>query len=137
MPALKYARLAIAGAIVALTGLFAGSASGQSSPSWTLDAARPYAGFEQLTLSDGNAHGLAAIPAKDGARPVRFVWILVEGADVRFRLDGDTTPPTASIGFPIKNGADMHLAIDDATMANLRFIRQTAATVNVWVLYFY
>lgn len=100
-------------------------------------AAHNFAGYERLTLSTGSAAALASIPAADGARPVRFAWIVVEGGDIRFRFDGSTTAPTAAIGIPIKNGGDLPLLIDATQLAKLRFIRQGSVSVDIWVSYFY
>src|SRR5438876_1085477 len=72
-------------------------------PVSAVPAARRFAGFERLTLGDGNAHPLAAIPAKDGVTGVEYCCVFIEGGDVRFRLEADVTPPTAAVGIPIKN----------------------------------
>lgn len=136
MRALKRALLAI-GASIAVAGLLMAPAMAQTGVVYSVPAARDFAGFEQLTLSDASAHALAAVPAKDGARPVRLAVVKVEGAAVRYRLDGSTTAPTASVGVPIADGGVETFTVSDTQLAKLRFIRQTASTVNIWVQYFY
>ncbi len=113
------------------------AAQSSSLPAQTVPAARRYAGFERLTLSSGSAAALASIPAKDGAQQVRYMVAFIEGGDVRFRLDGAGTLPTASVGVPIRDGGWMPFTIDADAMAQLRFIRTGSATVDVWVLYFW
>lgn len=136
-------RLLLRSAVLALVfalGMVVDQVAAQSSsafPAWTAPAARRYAGFERLSLTTATAAALASIPAKDGATGVRYMVAFVEGGDLRFRLDGAGTLPTASIGVPIRDGGWMPFTIDADTMAQLRFIRTGSATVDVWVLYFW
>ena len=91
------------------------------------------AGYEQLTLSTGAATALAAVPQPSSNRIfVTLAIITVEGNAVRFRDDG--TDPTAAIGMPIPIGGAYVYTGD---LSKLRFIRQSATSAVINVLYYY
>jgi len=58
--------------------------------------------------------------------------IQADGNDIRYRIDGSTTAPTAAVGVLLKNGTSMAFNMADAL--TLRFI-QVAATAVVNAIY--
>jgi hypothetical protein len=81
--------------------------------------ATDFLGYEQVTL--GAASTALTVPA--GA--VKAV-VAVETAAVRYRLDGATTAPTASVGMPVPAGSTVGLV---GALAAVRFIRVAAGAV--------
>lgn len=80
-------------------------------------------GYAQIALTNSAAVGLGTIPS--GAT---FAYIIVEGADARFRDDGAN--PTTAAGMPVYAGQE-YLFAGDLSVA--KFISQQAAgsTLNV------
>lgn len=87
-------------------------------------------GYEQLSLTDGSAHALAAIPSQTG-NPITLAVFCVETTAIRFRDDG--TAPTASVGMPVGVGGCWEYT---GNPANLSFIRQSASTATIDVMYY-
>ena len=79
-------------------------------------------GFEQITSLSSSA----ALTVPSGAT---IAVVQVEGMDVRWRPDGATTNPTASVGMLLPAGAER---VFDGGLASVRFIRVAAgAALNV------
>ena len=84
--------------------------------------------YESITVST-TAIGITESKMKRGANPCCTAFITLEGANIRFRLDG--TAPTTTEGHQLINGQNLTLASpsdirkflairDDATDATLR-----------------
>lgn len=81
-----------------------------------------FKGFQQIT----NVSSSTALTIPSGA--TRAV-IYVEGANVRYRIDGDTTAPTASVGMFLPNGSTTPFL---GSLSTTRFIQESAgAKLNV------
>jgi hypothetical protein len=66
----------------------------------------------------------------------RFAIIQAKGtASVKYRYDGATTAPTASVGITLPAGSELLIDIGQAGIAAMRFI-QSAATTVLDVSYF-
>src|SRR4051794_4588015 len=78
----------------------------------------------------GTAKALPSLPA-DATKAV----VCVEGGDVRWRPDGDTTAPTASEGMVLPAGSTTPFSYGNAALARLRFI-QVSAAAQIRVVYF-
>lgn len=79
--------------------------------------------FEKMTVSN-TAIAFANVPT-DAHKAI----VTVEGNDVRYRLDGDTSAPTATDGMPIAAGQTVAFV---GALARVRFIRKSAdATLQI------
>lgn len=76
-------------------------------------------GFEQITSLSSSA----ALTVPSGAT---IAVVQAEGMDVRWRPDGATTAPTASVGMLLPAGAER---VFDGGLASVRFIRVAAGAV--------
>lgn len=96
-----------------------------------IDGSREPAGYEQLVVSSLSVSP-SSFPASTENRPgATGVLIYVEASAVRFRDDG--TPPTSSVGMPLKADVPFFYTGDPS---KLKFIRQAGdAVVNF--LYYY
>ena len=86
-------------------------------------------GHEQLTVSS-TAVGFADIPTPEPTR----AHVAVEGADVRFRLDGATTAPTTSVGVIIRDGGAKTFVGNDV-LHNVKFIRDGSVDATLDIAY--
>lgn len=79
-------------------------------------------GFEQITALSSSA----ALTVPSGAT---IAVVQAEGVDVRWRPDGATTAPTASVGMLLPAGAER---VFDGGLSSVRFIQATSgAVINV------
>ena len=79
-------------------------------------------GFEQITALSSSA----ALTVPSGAT---IAVVQAEGVDVRWRPDGATTAPTASVGMLLPAGAER---VFDGGLSSVRFIQVTSgAVINV------
>lgn len=79
-------------------------------------------GFEQITSLSSSA----ALTVPSGAT---IAVVQAEGVDVRWRPDGATTAPTASVGMLLPAGAER---VFDGGLSSVRFIQATSgAVINV------
>lgn len=65
----------------------------------------------------------------------RYAIIQAKGAAVKYRYDGATTPPTATVGMSLANGQELAVDVGQTAINAMRFI-QAAPTATLDVAYF-
>lgn len=96
----------------------------------------PYEGlqhfaYDALAVSSSSV-GFDSSDYSQSAGSALLATVKVEGAAVRYRLDGATTAPTASVGVPLEVGEVLEVW-GSRDIQNIRFIRRDGvdATLNV------